>query len=128
MKIWVKILRLYYDIFAKIAPTLRKFEKKRKNLGGCPWRTRTCGRMSSSSIVYFLYGGQGRAAAAAPPRPPQAHVLVLQGAAPHPYEAHVLVLLSVFNFSRFSQYWGSFGENGKRQSSYFHLNFHLRST
>ena len=100
MKIWVKILRLYYDIFAKIAPTLRKLEKKRKNLGGCPWRTRTCGHgcTSSSSIVYFLYGGQGRAAVAAPPHPPRAHVLVLQDAAPHPYEAHVLVLLSFFFF------------------------------
>ena len=98
MKIWVKILRLYYDIFAKIAPTLRKLEKKRKNLGGCPWRTRTCGHgcTSSSSIVYFLYGGQGRAAA--PPRPPQAHILVIQGVAPRPYEAHVLVLLSFFFF------------------------------
>ena len=127
MKIWVKILRLYSDIFAKIAPTLRKLEKKRKKLGGCPWRTRMCGRgrTSSSSIVYFLYGGQGRAAAATPPRPPQAHVLVLQGAPPRPYEAHVLVLLS---FLFFFQYWGCFGGNGKRQSSYFHLNFHLRLT
>ena len=89
MKIWVKILRLYYDIFAKIAPTLRKLEKKIKNLGD-------------------VHGGRGRAAA--PPRPPQAHGLVLQGTAPRPYEAHVLVLLSVFPFSRFSQYWRKWQE------------------
>ena len=54
MKIWVKILRLYYDIFAKIAPTLRKFEKKRKKIRGMSMDDRD-----------------------AVPRPYEAHLLVL---------------------------------------------------
>ena len=73
------------------------------------WRTGTCGRGRTSS-----------SSTGARPRPPGRGSSSVWGARPRP--------LKFFLFSRFSQYWGSFGENGKRQSSYFHLNFHLRST